>query len=219
MAGQSRPIGPGALDADLGHVAEPFEPRQQRFVAGRVSGEALGAEQSAQRVQRRSDMDVSMGIDATGDPRRSFYDGHGHPFLSKLEGWHGRSGSERRAVGVVLATRANHPNSETGRAVFQCAAGRPRSTTSCNVTGLQVRPNLPALPKLFRTSSQAVDPQRSINELGQSHGRGGPTPAPQPGVRDRPLLSGETLLLHVLSKERERVSRDGTLPTMADTGT
>jgi len=27
-------------------------------------------------------------------------------------------GSERRAVWAVLATRTNHPNSETGRAVF-----------------------------------------------------------------------------------------------------
>ena len=88
------------------------------------------------------------------------------PFSQRCEGWHGRSGSERRAVWVVRATRTNHPNSETGRAVFQCAAGRPRSTTSCNVTGLQVRPNLPALPKLFGTSSQAVDPQRSINVRG-----------------------------------------------------
>ena len=68
---------------------------------------------------------------------------------------------------LVAASRANHPNSETGRAVFQCAAGGPRPTTSCNVTGLQVRPNPPALPKLFRTSNQAVDPQRSINEVGQ----------------------------------------------------
>ena len=65
-------------------------------------------------------------------------------------------------VWVVRATQTNHPNSETGRAVFECAAGRSRSTTSYNVTGLQVRPNLPALPKLFRTSSQAVDPKRSI---------------------------------------------------------
>src|SRR5271155_2563219 len=56
------------------------------------------------------------------------------PFSQRCEGWHGRSGSERRAVWVVRATRTNHPNSETGRAVFQCAAGRSRSTTSCNVT-------------------------------------------------------------------------------------
>src|SRR5665213_703539 len=68
--------------------------------------------------------------------------------------------------GLFVATRTNHPNSETGRAVFQCAAGGPRPTTSCDVTGLQVRPNPPALPKLFKTSSKAVDPQRSINVRG-----------------------------------------------------
>ena len=86
-------------------------------------------------------------------------------------------------VWVVGATRTIHPNSETGRAVFQCAAGRSRSTTSCNVTGLQVRPNPPALPKLFRTSSQAVDPQRSINEVGHavSGCELGRTPASFPG--------------------------------------
>ena len=27
-----------------------------------------------------------MGVDTTGDPTRSFYDGHGHPFLSKVGG-------------------------------------------------------------------------------------------------------------------------------------
>ena len=59
-----------------------------------------------------------MGIDTTGDSTRSFYDGHGHPFSQGVEGWHGRPGSERRAVWVVDATQTNHPNSETGRAGF-----------------------------------------------------------------------------------------------------
>jgi hypothetical protein len=72
-------------------------------------------------------------------------------------------------VWVVLATRTNHPNSETGRAVFQRATGWSRSTTSCNVTRFQVRPDPPALPKLFGTSNQAVDPQRSINTTGAAH--------------------------------------------------
>ena len=63
-------------------------------------------------------MNVAMGVDATSDPARSFYGGHGHPFSLGVEGWHGRSGSERRAVQVVLATWTNHPNSETGRAAF-----------------------------------------------------------------------------------------------------
>ena len=43
---------------------------------------------------------------------------------------------------------------------------KARSTTFCNVARFQVRPDLPALPKLFRTSCEAVDPQRSINEVG-----------------------------------------------------
>ncbi len=158
VAGQARAIGAGALNADLGDVAERLEPAQQRLVAGRIGGEALCAEQSTQRIERCGHMDVAMGIDTTGDPTRSFYDGHGHPFSQSVEGWHGRSGSEQRAVQVVRCNRTNHPTSETGRAVFQCAAGRSRSTTSCNVTGLQVRPDPPALPKLFRTSSEAVDP-------------------------------------------------------------
>ena len=45
-------------------------------------------------------------------------------------------------------------------------AGRSRSTTSCNVTGLQVRPDLPALPNLFRTSNQAVDPSEKYQCTG-----------------------------------------------------
>ena len=91
-------------------------------------------------------------------------------------------------VWVVLATRTNHPNSETGRAVFQCAAGRSRSTTFCNVTGLRVRPNPPALPKLLGTSNQAVDPQRSINEVGQSNQKPGPITVPIDDVVADPLF-------------------------------
>jgi hypothetical protein len=84
MACQSCPIRAGALDADLGDVAEALEPRQQGLVAGGVGREALGAEQPAKRVQRCGNMNVAMRIDTTGDPTRSFYDGHGHPFLSKV---------------------------------------------------------------------------------------------------------------------------------------
>ena len=50
------------------------------------------------------------------------------------------------------------PQLGDGTCRCQCAAGRSRPTTFCNVTGLQVRPDPPALPKLFRTSNQAVDP-------------------------------------------------------------
>ena len=79
-AGQARAIRTGALHADLGHVAEGLEPAQQRLVAVRVGGKALRAEQPTQRIERGGHMDVTMGIDTTGNPARSFYDGHGHPF-------------------------------------------------------------------------------------------------------------------------------------------
>ena len=133
VTGQARSIGAGSFDADLGDAAEVLEPRHQGLVAGGIGGETLGAEQPTKRVQCGCDVDVAVRIDTTGNSTRSFYDGHGHPFLSKLEGWHGRPGSERRAVWVVLATRTNHPNSETGRAVFNVrleGLGRRRFATS-----------------------------------------------------------------------------------------
>ena len=80
VAGQARAIGTGALDADLGHVAEGLEPAQQRLVAGRVGLEALRAEQPAERVEGGSHVDVEVRVDTTGHTTRSFYDGHGHPF-------------------------------------------------------------------------------------------------------------------------------------------
>ena len=42
-----------------------------------------------------------------------------------VEGWHGRPGSERRAVGAVAAVLTNHPNSETGRAVVNVQLAGP----------------------------------------------------------------------------------------------
>ena len=44
----------------------------------------------------RGHMDLAVGIDSSGDCTRTFYDGHGHPFLSlsRVEGWHGRPGKE-----------------------------------------------------------------------------------------------------------------------------
>jgi hypothetical protein len=98
-------------------------------------------------------MDVEMGVDTTGHTPRSFYDGHGHPFSKRCEGWHGRSGSERRAVQVVLATRANHPTSETGRAAVNVRL---------------VRPNPPAFPNLLGTTTAAVDPAEHCHCYGGS---------------------------------------------------
>jgi hypothetical protein len=132
-ARQPRSIRARALNADLGHVAEALEPVQQGLVAGGVGFKALRAEQPAERVEGCSHVNVEVRIDATGHTTRGFYDGHGHPFSQSVEGWHGRPGSERRAVWVVLATRTNHPNFETGRARFNVrleGLGRRRFATS-----------------------------------------------------------------------------------------
>src|ERR1700677_580194 len=111
-------------------------------------------------------MDVEVRVNATSHTTRSFYDGHGHPFSLGVEGWHGRSGSERRAVQVVGSNPDESPQLGDGTCRCQSAAGWSRSTTFRNVTGLQVRPDLPALPKLFRTSNQAVDPSEKYQCTG-----------------------------------------------------
>jgi hypothetical protein len=89
--GEAGPIGPGSLDADLGDLPEAAQPGEQVPVAGSIGRERLGADQSAQRIEGCSYMDVEVGVDTPGDRRWSFYDGHGHPFLLvRCEGWHGR---------------------------------------------------------------------------------------------------------------------------------
>jgi hypothetical protein len=84
VAGQARAIRASPLDADLGDVAEGLEPAEQCLVAGRIGGEALGAEQPTEWIECCGHVNVAMGVDTTGDPARGFYDGHGHPFLSKV---------------------------------------------------------------------------------------------------------------------------------------
>jgi hypothetical protein len=81
VSSQSHSIGAGALDPDLGHLAEVFEPGQQSFVAGRIGVERFGADEPTQRVEGCSHVFIEVGVDTTRDPRSSFYDGHGHPFL------------------------------------------------------------------------------------------------------------------------------------------
>jgi hypothetical protein len=72
VPGQPGAIGPGAFDADLGHVAKCLEPGEQRLVASLVGGEALSAEQPTQRIQGGRHVDVSMGVDTTGHTPHSF---------------------------------------------------------------------------------------------------------------------------------------------------
>ena len=78
-AGDAGPIGPRPLHADLADLAEGFEPGQQVRVAVGVGPERLRAEQATDLVQDGGHVDLAVGVDATGDGARGFYDGHAIP--------------------------------------------------------------------------------------------------------------------------------------------
>ena len=98
------------FDADLGHLAEALEPGQQRLVAGGVGREGLGADQPAQRVECCGNVDVEVGVDATGDPGRASTMVMAIPsFLKRLrDGTAVPDRSDGRS-GLVGASRTNHP--------------------------------------------------------------------------------------------------------------
>ena len=78
-AGDAGPIGARALHTDLADLAEGLQPGQQGRVAVGVGPERLGAEQATDLVQDGGHMDLPVGVDATGDGARGFYDGHAIP--------------------------------------------------------------------------------------------------------------------------------------------
>jgi hypothetical protein len=83
-SGETGAVGTGALDADLSDLAEGLEPGQECFVAIGIDRERLGADESTQRIEGGGNVDVRVGVDASGDAGRCFYDGCGHPFLLLL---------------------------------------------------------------------------------------------------------------------------------------
>ncbi len=78
-AGDARPIGPRPFHPDFSDVAEGFEPGEQGRVALGIGPERLGAEQATDLVQHGGHVDLPVGVDATGDDTRGFYDGHAIP--------------------------------------------------------------------------------------------------------------------------------------------
>ena len=78
---ERRPIRTGAFDTDQVQPAERVEPTDQRVVAVIGRGERLDAEEPADLIERRSDVDVQMCVDPAGDPAVDFYDGHAIPFI------------------------------------------------------------------------------------------------------------------------------------------
>ena len=87
MTGEASPIAPRALNADQIDIAERGEPSRQAAIPGGRCRERLDTEERALVVERSSDMDVEVGVDAAGDPR--WQGGHRH--LSSCQsgkGWH-----------------------------------------------------------------------------------------------------------------------------------
>jgi hypothetical protein len=80
-AGDASPIGTRALHADLRDVAKGLEPGEQLCVSARVGLERPGPEQASDLVEGGGHVDLSVGVDASGDGARSFYDGHVIPFF------------------------------------------------------------------------------------------------------------------------------------------
>jgi hypothetical protein len=84
MAGQAGAVTAGALDPDQAHGPEAAQPARQPGIAGRGGRELRHAEQSADRIQRRRDVHVSMSVHAAGNGA-CLYDGQCHLF-SLVEG-------------------------------------------------------------------------------------------------------------------------------------
>lgn len=74
----------------LGPVRRPFQTVSSLVIAATrpvavASVEKLSVpEQSIERIERCGHVKVTVGVDTTGDPAHSFYDGRGHRFLSKV---------------------------------------------------------------------------------------------------------------------------------------
>ena len=120
---------------------EGLEPHRQCLVAGGIGGKALRTEQPTQRVECRSDMVVAMCVDTTRDARQHLRWSRSSLLVMVL-----RDGSAvpDRSDGrsrLVAASRANHPNSETGRAALQRALeGLGDDTRRCHGSPSQAEP-------------------------------------------------------------------------------
>ena len=79
--GQACAVGAGAFHPYLGHLPEGAHPLEHRFIAPGGGVERLHTEDTADRIQGGSHVDIQVGVDSTDDGAASFYDRHGHPFF------------------------------------------------------------------------------------------------------------------------------------------
>jgi hypothetical protein len=115
VPGQPGAIGARALHADPGHLTEGTHPGQQLSIAGSAGRKRLDAQQAADIVQGRGDMDVQVGVDSARDGAAGFYDGHRHPF--SLTWSRGGTHVPGRSDGVVRSARTGWPITPSERGV------------------------------------------------------------------------------------------------------
>ncbi len=79
VTGDAGSIGPRPFHPDLADLSEGFQPGQKLGVTLGVGLERLAAEQASDLVQDSGHVNLPVGVDATGDGARDFYDGHAIP--------------------------------------------------------------------------------------------------------------------------------------------
>lgn len=83
-------VAAGPFDADLAQRAERLQPAEQLAVASGRGAELRSAEHTAQVVDGGSDVDVAVGVDASGgSARRRCHRGHDRPSCSQVRDGHG----------------------------------------------------------------------------------------------------------------------------------
>jgi hypothetical protein len=92
MPGQAGSVGAGALDPDDREVAERRQEPQQPPIAGRGRGERAAAEQAAELVAGRCDVDVRVSVHAADDSDTSRCQScHASPLTSDEQVGHARA--------------------------------------------------------------------------------------------------------------------------------
>ena len=123
----------------------------------------LHAEQSAHAVQCGRSMDIQVGVHSARDKARAFYDGQGHPFLSKFGQGVARTSRDGATVNPAWANRPDHHPSGTGRAVV---AAEITVDNACQDNRSVNRPNksdreLGSSPTVSTIHEPLVDPDQA----------------------------------------------------------
>jgi hypothetical protein len=132
-------VGTSALATDAFHLTKPDQPVAQLGEPGGGRRERLDRQHTTVDIHDRSDMNMQVGVDTTGDRTRRFYDGHGHPFsLHVVKGWHARPGKE--TVSSTLRLTASSITLRNGACLVPARARVDKHPTNFDAT-TPVRPD------------------------------------------------------------------------------